>query len=155
MKIAALIARILLGLVFVVFGLNGFLNFMKGPLPSGVAGQFLGALMQSHFVLVDICGGTRGWCAPAGESLRAAGARTSWPRDREHLLLSSAHGPQRPDHRHRRHHSVGTHRPSSPPILLRPIRPARFVTDALSLAAAPDSQYHRDPKTKRKIIGST
>jgi putative oxidoreductase len=52
MKIAALIARILLGLVFVVFGLNGFLNFIKGPLPSGVAGQFLGALMQSHFVLV-------------------------------------------------------------------------------------------------------
>jgi putative oxidoreductase len=52
MKIAALIARILLGLVFVVFGLNGFLNFLKGPLPSGVAGQFLGALMQSHFVLV-------------------------------------------------------------------------------------------------------
>jgi uncharacterized membrane protein YphA (DoxX/SURF4 family) len=52
MKIAALIARILLGLVFVVFGLNGFLNFMKGPLPSGLAGQFLGALMQSHFVLV-------------------------------------------------------------------------------------------------------
>ncbi len=52
MKIAALIARILLGLVFVVFGLNGFLNFIKGPLPSGIAGQFLGALMQSHFVLV-------------------------------------------------------------------------------------------------------
>jgi putative oxidoreductase len=52
MKIAALISRILLGLVFVVFGLNGFLNFIKGPLPSGVAGQFLGALMQSHFVLV-------------------------------------------------------------------------------------------------------
>jgi putative oxidoreductase len=52
MKIAALIARILLGLVFVVFGLNGFLNFIKGPLPSGLAGQFLGALMQSHFDLV-------------------------------------------------------------------------------------------------------
>ena len=52
MKIAVLIARVLLGLVFVVFGLNGFLNFIKGPLPSGVAGQFLGALMQSHFVLV-------------------------------------------------------------------------------------------------------
>jgi putative oxidoreductase len=52
MKIAALIARILLGLVFVVFGLNGFLHFMIGPLPSGLAGQFLGALMQSHFDLV-------------------------------------------------------------------------------------------------------
>ena len=52
MKIAALIARLLLGLVFLVFGLNGFLHFMNGPLPSGVAGQFLGALMQSHFDLV-------------------------------------------------------------------------------------------------------
>ena len=49
MKIAALIARILMGLVFVVFGLNGFLNFMKGPLPPGLAGQFLGALTQSHY----------------------------------------------------------------------------------------------------------
>ena len=52
MKIAALISRILLGLVFVVFGLNGFFHFMNGPLPSGVAGQFLGALIQSHFDLV-------------------------------------------------------------------------------------------------------
>jgi uncharacterized membrane protein YphA (DoxX/SURF4 family) len=53
MKIAALIARILLGLVFFVFGLNGFLHFIPtGPLPSGPAGQFLGALMQSHYVFV-------------------------------------------------------------------------------------------------------
>jgi putative oxidoreductase len=52
MKIAALIARLLLGLVFLIFGLNGFLHFMNGPLPSGVAGQFLTALMQSHYDLV-------------------------------------------------------------------------------------------------------
>jgi uncharacterized membrane protein YphA (DoxX/SURF4 family) len=52
MKIAALIARILLGLVFVVFGLNGFLNFLKGPLPPGLAGQFISALMQSHYVFL-------------------------------------------------------------------------------------------------------
>ena len=50
MKIAALIARILLGIIFVVFGLNGFLNFLKGPLPPGLAGQFIGALLQSHYV---------------------------------------------------------------------------------------------------------
>jgi len=51
MKIAALNARILLGLVFLVFSLNGFLHFipMKG-LPSGLAGQFLTALIQSHYV---------------------------------------------------------------------------------------------------------
>jgi putative oxidoreductase len=51
MKIAALIARILLGLIFFVFGLNGFLNFIPmGPLPTGTAGQFIGALFQSHYV---------------------------------------------------------------------------------------------------------
>jgi putative oxidoreductase len=53
MKIVTLIARILLGLIFVVFGLNGFLNFMDaGPLPSGPAGQFLSALMVSHYYWV-------------------------------------------------------------------------------------------------------
>jgi len=51
MKIAALIARILLGLVFFVFGLNGFLNFIPQPLPTGLAGQFLTVLVQSHYVL--------------------------------------------------------------------------------------------------------
>ena len=51
MKIAALIARILLGIIFVFFGLNGFLHFLNGPLPPGLAGQFIGALMQSHYVL--------------------------------------------------------------------------------------------------------
>ena len=51
MKIAVLIARLLLGLVFLVFGLNGFLNFIPvGQLPSGLAGQFVTALLQSHYV---------------------------------------------------------------------------------------------------------
>lgn len=52
MKIVTLIARILLGLIFVVFGLNGFLNFLKGPMPSGLALQFVGALIQSHYFWV-------------------------------------------------------------------------------------------------------
>jgi putative oxidoreductase len=51
MKIAVLIARILLGLIFVFFGLNGFFNFLHATLPGGVAGQFLGALFVSHYVL--------------------------------------------------------------------------------------------------------
>ena len=51
MNIAALITRILLGLVFFVFGLNGFLNFMPGSLPPGPAGQFLNLLAQSHYGL--------------------------------------------------------------------------------------------------------
>ena len=52
MKIVILIARLLLGLVFVVFGLNGFLNFIKGPMPTGLAGQFVGALVLSHYFWV-------------------------------------------------------------------------------------------------------
>jgi putative oxidoreductase len=53
MKIVTLIARILLGLVFLVFGLNGFLNFLNtGPAPTGLAGQFLGALILSHYYWV-------------------------------------------------------------------------------------------------------
>ena len=52
MNIAALIARMLLGLVFFVFGLNGFFNFIPGSLPSGPAGQFMSLLAQSHYDLV-------------------------------------------------------------------------------------------------------
>src|SRR5918996_4690099 len=53
MKIVTLIARLLLGLIFVVFGLNGFLAFLDmGPMPTGLAGQFIGALMQSHYFWV-------------------------------------------------------------------------------------------------------
>lgn len=52
MKIVALIARFLLGLVFFVFGLNGFLHFIPmGKMPEGLAGQFSTVLMQSHFFL--------------------------------------------------------------------------------------------------------
>ena len=50
MKIVILIARLLLGLICVVFGLNGFLNFLSmGPMPTGLAGQFVGALVLSHY----------------------------------------------------------------------------------------------------------
>jgi putative oxidoreductase len=53
MKILTLIARLLLGLIFVVLGLNGFLNFLSmGPMPSGLAGQFIGALVLSHYFWV-------------------------------------------------------------------------------------------------------
>ena len=53
MRIVVLIARLLLGLIFVFFGLNGFLQFLQmGPMPSGLAGQFIGALAQSHYFSV-------------------------------------------------------------------------------------------------------
>jgi putative oxidoreductase len=51
MKIAMLIARSLLGLIFLVFGLNPFLHFLPAILPPGLAGQFLSVLIESHYVL--------------------------------------------------------------------------------------------------------
>jgi putative oxidoreductase len=52
MRVAGLIARYLLGLIFLVFGANGFLHFIPMPPPSGVAGQFMGALFVSHVLVV-------------------------------------------------------------------------------------------------------
>ena len=53
MRVLTLVARLLLGVLFLVFGLNGFLNFLSmGPPPSGLAGQFIGALFLSHYYWV-------------------------------------------------------------------------------------------------------
>jgi putative oxidoreductase len=61
MKITALVARLLLGLMFTVFGLNGFLHFIPQPPPSGLAAQFFGALYVSHYLsaifLTQLVGG--------------------------------------------------------------------------------------------------
>ena len=51
MKITALIARYLLGLIFLVFGLNGFLHFIPMPPMTGLAAQFMGALFLSHYLV--------------------------------------------------------------------------------------------------------
>ena len=53
MKVATIVARVLLGLVFVVFGSNIFLHFIPmPPLPATLAGDFSKALMQSHYIYV-------------------------------------------------------------------------------------------------------
>jgi hypothetical protein len=53
MKIAGAIARYLLGLMFLVFGSNMFLNFIPmGKLPPGLAGQFTAALFAAHYFYV-------------------------------------------------------------------------------------------------------
>ena len=52
MRIASIVARYLAGLIFLVMGLNGFLHFIPFPPPTGVAGQFMGALYVSHYLWV-------------------------------------------------------------------------------------------------------
>src|SRR5246500_3763960 len=52
MRTASVIARYLAGVIFLVFGLNGFLHFIPLPPPGGIAGQFMGALYVSHYLWV-------------------------------------------------------------------------------------------------------
>ncbi len=61
----ALVARILLGLIFFVFGLNGFFHFIPPesmpPMPEA-AGAFMGALVNSGYMIylikiVEVVGG--------------------------------------------------------------------------------------------------
>ena len=80
MKIVSVIARYLLGLMFTVFGLNGFLNFIHQPPPSNpLAIQFFVAISASHFAAfffaVQLIGGLlllSGYLVPLALVLLAA-----------------------------------------------------------------------------------
>ena len=50
MKYVIIVVRILLGLVFAVFGSNAFLHYMPVPPMQGLPGQFMGALFQSGYI---------------------------------------------------------------------------------------------------------
>jgi len=50
MKFVSLVSRLLLGLIFLFFGSNLFLNFLHAPMPTGTMGQFSGALFASHYI---------------------------------------------------------------------------------------------------------
>ena len=53
MKVATIIARVLLGLIFVVFGSNAFLHFIPmGAPPQGLAGEYFHAFSESGQVYV-------------------------------------------------------------------------------------------------------
>ena len=80
MKIVSTIARYLLGLIFAVFGLNGFLNFIhQPPPPNPLAMQFFIAISSSHyaafFFAVQLIGGLlllSGYFVPLALTLLAA-----------------------------------------------------------------------------------
>ena len=53
MKVLTIIARVLLGLIFVFFGSNGLLHFLPmPPLPQGVTGEYLHSFFASGYVYV-------------------------------------------------------------------------------------------------------
>ena len=76
MKIATIITRSLLGLVFLTFGVNKFLNFMPAPPVTGAAAQFMGSMFATHYIFVvaasEVIGGLlllTGRYAPLGLTL--------------------------------------------------------------------------------------
>lgn len=77
MKIGTVIARSLLGLIFFVFGMNMFFNFIPlPPPPEGPARQFMISLAVSHYLYVvgalEVVGGALllgGRLVPLGLSL--------------------------------------------------------------------------------------
>ena len=95
MKILTIIARVLLGLIFVVFGSNAFLHFLPmPPLPQGVAGLYLKAFFESGYVYV--IGGVQliaglflliGRFVPLGLTILAAMVFNIWT---FHLLMAPA-----------------------------------------------------------------
>lgn len=53
MKMVVLVSRILLGLVFLVFGLNGFLHFIpQPPMPPGLARDYFIVMSVSQYLLL-------------------------------------------------------------------------------------------------------
>ena len=93
MKILTIIARILLGLIFVFFGSNGFLHFLPmPPLPQGVTGEYLHAFFASGYVYVisgfQVLGGLLlliGRFVPLGLTILAAIIVNIWT---FHLLMA-------------------------------------------------------------------
>jgi putative oxidoreductase len=93
MKILTIIARILLGLVFVFFGSNAFLHFLPmPPLPQGVTGEYLHAFFASGYVYViggfQVIGGLLlliGRFVPLGVTILAAIIVNIWA---FHLLMA-------------------------------------------------------------------
>jgi putative oxidoreductase len=93
MKILTIIARVLLGLIFVFFGSNGFLHFLPmPPLPQGVTGEYLHAFFASGYVYVisgfQVAGGLLlliGRFVPLGLTILAAIIVNIWT---FHLLMA-------------------------------------------------------------------
>ena len=74
MKYMIVVSRILLGLVFAVFGSNAFLHFIAVPPMTGDAGAFMGALFHSGYIFaiaaLQVIGGL---CLLAGSRFVALG----------------------------------------------------------------------------------
>ena len=88
MKYAIIIVRILLGLMFAVFGSNAFIHFMPIPEMHGLPADFMGALIKSGYILSDRdAAGDRRITFASRRKIRRAGPHTPRTGDRKHRAL--------------------------------------------------------------------
>jgi uncharacterized membrane protein YphA (DoxX/SURF4 family) len=67
MKVATIILRILLGLIFLIFGINKLHTFIPAAMPTGEAGVFLGALASTkYFAIIGLLEAVGGLLVAAG-----------------------------------------------------------------------------------------
>ena len=93
MKIASTIARYLLALVFIVFGLNGFLHFIpQPPPPSGLAGEYFKVMFTSHYLVVCLWAATARGRVVSVSTNRAVGVDVLGAVDRQHSAVPCADG---------------------------------------------------------------
>src|SRR5579871_5821953 len=95
MRTASTIARYLAGAILLVFGLNGFLNFIPMPPPTGIAGQFNGRAVRIPLPVGDLRLSARSWSSPAGQPLRAPGGGHTGAGDRQHPRFPCLDGTER------------------------------------------------------------
>jgi hypothetical protein len=130
MKIATLVPRLLLGLMFLVFGLNPIPELPSGGFASG-AGRTVPECSHS-VALRSIYWGrpSHSWRAVACEPLCAAGTYPTGAGNREHPAKSPAFGPCGCAVSNYRHDILGSFVFSASSILLRPV----CAADPLSIA---------------------
>ena len=95
MKIIATSARWLLGLVFLVFGLNGFLHCIPMP-PAWRRGSIPGGALCLPLSGRGVSAPVNSGCLAPAESLCPARANSAGSRHREHLVVSLVHGARLP-----------------------------------------------------------
>jgi hypothetical protein len=95
MRTASTIARYLAGVIFLVFGLNGFLHFIPLPPPGGIAGQFMGALYASHYLWVIFAFQLVAGVLLLINRLRAVRGGRAGAGDRQHSFFPRFDGPER------------------------------------------------------------
>ena len=142
MKTASAIARYLAGVIFLVFGLNGFLNFIPLPPPGGIAGQFMGALYASHYLWVIFAFQVVAAVLLLANRYVPVGRGRAGTGDRQHSCFPRLDGPKRASAGPLRGCTVGDG------LRRRPASLCRVVPVALAGASLRRCGTKRQPRVK-------